>query len=134
MADSLGLGDRVELLGHVDRVEDVLDRLTVLAQATYTDERGYGGEGFGLALAEGSWAGLPVVGTSAEVIQHGRTGRLVAAGDVGALADAIGFYLDDPEAARAAGSAGAAWARTLAPEPLAAQLVAVLEAVQRRRT
>jgi glycosyltransferase involved in cell wall biosynthesis len=131
-ADALGMADRVELLGHADRIEGILERLTVLVQATYADERGFGLEGFGLALAEGSWAGLPVVGTSAEVIQDGRTGRLVAPGDVEGLAAAVAGYLEDPEAARSAGAAGAVWARSLRPEAVTADLVAALGAARRR--
>jgi glycosyltransferase involved in cell wall biosynthesis len=121
----------VRLLGHVE-IEPVLEQLTVLAGPTYVDERGFGLEGFGLALAEGCWAGLPVVGTSPEVT---RTGRLVPPGDTRALARAIGHFLDDHDAARAAGDAGAAWARAhLRPDRLANELAATLDAAGRRTT
>src|SRR6201999_1935057 len=84
----------VELLGHVDRMEAVYERLTVLVQATYRDERGFGREGFGAAAAEASWAGLPVVATGGAFAS-----RLVPERDPAAIAAAVAAYLADPEAA-----------------------------------
>jgi glycosyltransferase involved in cell wall biosynthesis len=135
-AAALGIAEQVELIGHVKRVEEVYAQLTVVVQATYRDADGFGREGFGAVLAEASWAGLPVVGTSgggsADALREGVTGRLVAPRDGGALAEAIGGYLADPAAAAAAGDAGAAFTRErLAPAPLAARLVAALERVAR---
>lgn len=126
-------GVEAEILEHTASVEAVLERLTVLVGATYVDEQGFGLEGFGLALAEGSWAGLPVVGTSAAAIVDGVTGRVVPPRDVDALTRAIAAYLQDPAAGRAAGARGAEWARaTLRPETLAAELVEGLSAAWRR--
>jgi glycosyltransferase involved in cell wall biosynthesis len=127
-------GVELELLGHVDNVQAVYERLTVLVQATYRDERGYGVEGFGAALAEAGWAGLPVVATmgggAAEVVDDGVTGRLVAPRDVAGLATAIGAYLADPAQAARAGEAAAASTRErLAPAPLAQQLAEILRSV-----
>ena len=116
LAERLGMRQRVELLGHVDRIEDVLERLTILVGATYDDGReGSGFEGLGSSLVQGSWAGLPVVATlgggTPEAVVDGVTGILVPPSDQAALADAIERYLGDPEAARSAGRAGAAFAR-----------------------
>jgi len=120
-------GVELDLLGHAARIEDVYERLTVLVQATYRDERGFGREGFGAAAAEAAWAGLPVVATSGPF-----AGRLVPERDPAAIAAAVAAYLEDPEAARAAGDAGARLARErLAPRPLAAALLEALRSVAR---
>jgi phosphatidylinositol alpha-1,6-mannosyltransferase len=109
------MADRVEFLGHVDRIEAVLDRLSLLVSATHRDEKGFGEEGLGAAIVEASWAGLPVVATSGggapEAVQDGVTGTLVPPAEPARLADAIGRYLGDPAAAGAAGEAGARFAR-----------------------
>jgi glycosyltransferase involved in cell wall biosynthesis len=130
-ARRLGLSDRVELTGHLDRIEDVLDRLTVFVSATHVDEQGYGREGLSGAMLEASWAGLPVVATSGggtpEGVQDGVTGTLVPPADVGRLTDAIAHYLGDPAACREAGERGAAFTRErFRPAALAERLFAAL--------
>ena len=136
-AAAAGLADRVELTGHVADVEAVLERATVVVQATYREGR-YGGEGFGAATAEAGWAGLPVVATrgggAAEALVDDLTGRLVEPRETAALAGAIGGYLDDPAGARAAGEAGAQWTRErLSPAPLSARLFTALRDVASAR-
>jgi glycosyltransferase involved in cell wall biosynthesis len=134
-----GLDDRVELLGHVDRIETVLERLTVLVCATYREEReGSGHEGLPAAVIEASWAGLPVVATNGggapEALRDGVTGTLVPPAEPAALAAAVGRYLDDPEAAKATGRAGSAFAREhFRSEELSARLFAYLETTIARR-
>jgi glycosyltransferase involved in cell wall biosynthesis len=49
-----GLGARVELTGHLDRIEDVLDRLSVFVTATHRDEKGFGHEGLSW-VPPGAW-------------------------------------------------------------------------------
>jgi glycosyltransferase involved in cell wall biosynthesis len=114
-AQAAGIGDRLELLGYVNRIEEVLQRLTLLVSASYRDRRGRGGEGLGLALAEGSWSGLPAISTRCggtdEVVVDGVTGSLVPPENPERLADAMAYFLGDPRAAAAAGRAGAAFAR-----------------------
>jgi glycosyltransferase involved in cell wall biosynthesis len=114
-AEAAGMADRLELLGHVDRIEEVLQRLTLLVSASYRDRRGRGGEALGLALAEASWSGLPVVSTRSggtnEVVVDGGTGCLVPPESPEHLADAMAHFLGDPRAAAAAARAGAAFAR-----------------------
>jgi len=134
VAREAGLEDRVELLGHVARIEDVLCDLTLLASASHRDERGRGGEALGLALAEAAWVGLPVVATrsggSDEVVVDGVTGFLVAGPDD--LAPAIARLLGDPERARSAGRAGMELARErFAPGPCSARLFAELRRAAR---
>ncbi|MHB8080417.1 MAG: glycosyltransferase family 4 protein [Candidatus Krumholzibacteriia bacterium] len=67
-------------------------------------------EGFGLAAAEASACGLPVVATAAsslpEVILHDETGLLVPPRDPVALAAAVSRLLAEPDTARRLGAAG----------------------------
>lgn len=133
-----GIAERVELTGHVERIEDVLDRLSVFVSATHRDPQGFGEEGFGAAIIEASWAGLPVVATSGggapEAVRDGVTGTLVPPADPQRLAAAIGAYLADPAAARAAGEEGARFARErFRPATLAPRLFEWLRAAARPR-
>ena len=63
-----------------------------------------------LPTYEAAAVGLPIVATLSggitEIVEHGRTGLLVARGDVGELAAAISHFLDEPALARAIGKAG----------------------------
>lgn len=67
-------------------------------------------EGFGLAAAEASAHGRPVVASCAgglrEVVEDGVSGILAAPGDAGALAAAISRLLGDPALARRLGEGG----------------------------
>jgi phosphatidylinositol alpha-1,6-mannosyltransferase len=109
------MADRVELAGFVEDVGEILGRLTVFVSATYRDDRGFGREGFGAAILEASWVGLPVVvtrgGGSSEAMRDGVTGTLVDPQSPAALAEAIAPYLRDPELARATGQAGRLFVR-----------------------
>lgn len=57
-------------------------------------------ESFGIAAVEAQMAGTPVVATNVsglpEIVEHGRTGLLVAPDDPAALADAVARLLDEP--------------------------------------
>ncbi len=91
----LGLGDRIELPGNSDSTAT----WTSGAEAFVFSSR-Y--EGFGNALAEAAAAGLPVVSFDcpfgpSDIIDHGRTGLLVPAGDVSALAEALDRLLGDAD-------------------------------------
>lgn len=134
----VGLAGRLELVGHVDRIEQVYEQLTVLVSGTYRSEGGLGPEALGAAIAEASWAGLPVVATlgggTNEVVEHGVTGRLVSPRQPTEIANAVAHYLRDPAAARVAGESGAALARLrFRPEPLANALFSSLGQVAARR-
>jgi glycosyltransferase involved in cell wall biosynthesis len=69
-------------------------------------------EGFGLAAAEASACGLPVVAANAsslpEIVLHRETGLLIRPGHAAALAEAIVALLDDPGLAARLGTAGRA--------------------------
>ncbi|MFH1841761.1 MAG: glycosyltransferase family 4 protein [bacterium] len=100
---SLLFPDRVELLGYMEPAEQFLQRLSVLVMPSHE-------EGFGLAAAEASACGLPVVATRTsslpEIVRHGETGLLVPPRDPGALAQAIRQLLHDPALASRLGRAG----------------------------
>jgi len=120
-------GVAVELLGHVDRVERVYERLTVLVQATYRDDRGFGGEGFGMSVAEAAWAGVPAVATSGGADAY--AARVVPARDPAAIAAAVAAVAADPAAAAEASRRARA---DLAPARLAGELVSALRAAAAR--
>jgi glycosyltransferase involved in cell wall biosynthesis len=115
IARGQGIEDRVEFVGHVEPVQEVLSRLTVLVQASYAEKSGPGGEAFGLALAEASWAGLPVVATRTggipEQVHDRVTGLLVSPRRPDELARAIHHIFSDPDLARRMGERGARQAR-----------------------
>jgi len=67
-------------------------------------------EGLGVVLLEAAACATPCVtgrsGGTPEAVLDGRTGYVIDGGDVDALADKVFHLLDNPEAARAMGSAG----------------------------
>jgi phosphatidylinositol alpha 1,6-mannosyltransferase len=67
-------------------------------------------ETFGQTLQEAAASGLPVVAPAAggplDLVEHGRTGYLVAPGDAGAIADAVARLAGDPQLRAALGRAG----------------------------
>jgi glycosyltransferase involved in cell wall biosynthesis len=100
---SLGLTDRVVLLGYVTDVSAVYTALDVLAAPSRW-------EGFGLMLVEAMAAGLPIVATRAgaipEVVGDVGAALLVGAADPETVAQALVAVLDDPRRADAMGQAG----------------------------
>jgi glycosyltransferase involved in cell wall biosynthesis len=104
-AQRLGVGDRVTIVGRVS--QDELARWYGRAQILVSPSL-Y--EGFGLPAAEAMACGTPVVasdgGALPEVVADGETGRIVPAGDAGALADALGELLADPKRCIEMGTAG----------------------------
>jgi glycosyltransferase involved in cell wall biosynthesis len=98
LAATPGLEGAVQFLGHVPDSRPFLDMADVYVSSSVV-------EGFGLAVVEAMLRGLPAiataVGVAPEVIESGRSGIVVPAGDVAALASAIGdaadgrFPLDD---------------------------------------
>jgi glycosyltransferase involved in cell wall biosynthesis len=86
------LGDRVRLLGNVERPDDLYRAADLFVLPSRY-------EGFPFAMLEAMAAGLPVVATrfggADEMVEHGREGLLVSGGDIDGLADAIGTALGD---------------------------------------
>jgi glycosyltransferase involved in cell wall biosynthesis len=93
LIDALGLRERVELLGWQRDPTPFYRRARLLVVPSRT-------EAFGMVVVEALAHGLPVVSTAcggpAEILEHGRYGRLVAIGDETAMAAAIEAALDDP--------------------------------------
>lgn len=89
MVSSLDLSNRVEFLGFVDDVADLIRESDVVAFPTLPSC----GEGFGLVALEAMALGRPVVGTTVgaipEVVAHEETGLLVEPGDVDGLTTAL---------------------------------------------
>ena len=105
-----GLERKVELLGSRGDVRELLASSDVFVLSSRS-------EGHPVSLLEAMAAGLPVVATDvggvAESVVHGQTGLLVPAGDVTALAAALGRLVDDEELRRRLGKAGRARASEL---------------------
>ena len=111
LADELRVGDLVRFLGAVP--DDDLPALYNVGAVYLGASRRADGtrvEGFGVALAEASACGLPVVagrsGGLAEAVQEGETGIVVEPEDVEAVAAALRRILTDDLLARRLGNAG----------------------------
>ena len=94
LAISLGIEADVELCGFQTNPFAFLGRSAVLALSSTW-------EGFGNVLVEALACGTQVVSTDcpggpAEILEHGKYGRLVPVGDAPALAAALGEALDAP--------------------------------------
>lgn len=93
-ADSLGLRDRIHLIGHRDDIERCLAGMDCFVFPSLN-------EGMGRALIEAMAAGLPVVasrvGGIPAIVRHEENGLLVAAGDGQALSAALRRILADPQ-------------------------------------
>jgi glycosyltransferase involved in cell wall biosynthesis len=102
MRDELGLKETVELHGWLGHQE--LGRALTESSMAILPSRE---ESFSLAVLSAMAVGTPLIATRVggtdEVVEHGHTGVLCAAGDVGALRDAIGQFSRKPgEAAQLA--------------------------------
>jgi glycosyltransferase involved in cell wall biosynthesis len=88
----LGLDQNVSLIGWVDDMPEFLATLDLFVSSARS-------EPFGLAIVEAMAAGVPVVATASEgareIIDDNRSGRMVAIGDIAALARAIAELLED---------------------------------------
>ena len=111
LAEDLGLGDAVRFVGTVP--EKDLPALYNSAEVYLGVSRKAEGtrvEGFGIALAEASACGLPVIagrsGGVAEAVQDGETGFVVDPEDPAAAAQALTRLLTDQLLARRLGQAG----------------------------
>jgi glycosyltransferase involved in cell wall biosynthesis len=108
LAGRLAVSDRVDFRGEVahEQVPAVLAELDIFVMASRA-------EGFGVAALEAQAMELPVVASRVDglpdVVDDGRTGLLVPAGDVGALAGAIGRLAGDASLRAEMGGAGRAF-------------------------
>jgi glycosyltransferase involved in cell wall biosynthesis len=103
LARATAVFDRFQFLGHRDDVPAVLAQADLLVLPSQS-------EAFPNAIIEAMAAGLPVVATHVggipELVEEGRTGRLVPPGDANALAGALLDVLDPPARAAEFGRAG----------------------------
>lgn len=93
LVDELGLSEIVSMPGWRDDIPALLSSLTLFVSTARC-------EPFGLAIVEAMAAGLPIVATASEgaleIIEDGKSGKLVPTDDPEALAEAINNLLDDP--------------------------------------
>jgi glycosyltransferase involved in cell wall biosynthesis len=105
LAEELGISEDVTFLGWVPNVT-LPDYYRAAAISVVPSLE----EGFGIPAAEAMGCEVPVVASDAgglpEVVEHGVTGLIVPRGDTGALAQAIGSLLADPDRRRRMGAAG----------------------------
>lgn len=105
LSRELNLGDRVTLVGRVDRPELLREfgRADVFVLPSLFDS-------FPVALLEAMAAGLPVLATRVggvpDVVEDGRTGMLVPPGDAASLARALDALAADESLRRSMGRAG----------------------------
>jgi glycosyltransferase involved in cell wall biosynthesis len=100
LARERGLASSVVWLGHVD--SDVTYRAVFRRARLLVLPSEW--EAFGLVLLEAMAAGVPIVASAVggvpEVLENGRAGLLVPAGDPGALAETVRSALSQPELTR----------------------------------
>jgi glycosyltransferase involved in cell wall biosynthesis len=94
LARSLGIAEYIDMPGFCPNPVPFLSAASVVVLSSRY-------EGFGMVLAEALACGTPVVSTDcphgpAEILDHGRYGRLTPVGDVQALAEAILATLGAP--------------------------------------
>jgi len=99
LASALGISADVRLPGFVENPLAYMRRAAVFVLSSIY-------EGFGNVLVEALACGCPIVSTDcpggpAEILEHGRFGRLVPVGDVAALGDALLATLAAPRESEA---------------------------------
>jgi glycosyltransferase involved in cell wall biosynthesis len=133
IAHRRGIGERVEFLGHLDMagVVNTLRRARVMAVPSRWPEP------FGIVGLEAMAQGRPVVasrvGGIPEWLDDGRTGALVDAGDVAALAAVLASILSDVDRAHAMGLEGWRQVEGFSPENHVNRLLSVYEAAAGRQ-
>ncbi len=133
LAAELGVADRVQLVGAVERTEvpALLRSADVVACCPWY-------EPFGLVAVEAMACGVPViasaVGGLAETVVHGRTGLLVAPRSPQQIRAALDALLDQPGARAALGESGARRARRYGWDRIAEQTLAVAHSLAARRS
>lgn len=105
----LGLDGQVRLMGYSDKLSERMAEAALYVMSSRV-------EGFPMVLLEAMAVGLPVVSFDctngpADLVEQGRNGVLVRAGDVGGLADALCTVMADPGLRARMGEAARATAR-----------------------
>jgi glycosyltransferase involved in cell wall biosynthesis len=125
----LGMADDVLLLGPTRDLGEALSQGSVFVLSSRF-------EGFGIVVVEAMSKGLAVVSFDCprgpgEIIDDGRDGVLVPAGDVDALSRALLGVVEDEERRRALGAAALETARRYDPKTVGADWVALLDGLVR---
>lgn len=93
MADRLGVGDVIDWVGFTQDVNDEFTKMDILVLPSLF------GEGMPMVILEAMATGVPVVASDVEgipeVLEHGKTGLIVPAGDVRQLTTVIAELLDN---------------------------------------
>lgn len=101
---SLGLSDKIILLGHRDDVPGIMKSLDILVHPSYA------GEGVPQSLLQALSMRVPVIASDAgaikEIIINNQTGYLIRPKDSGAIADKIISLCGNPGLGRSFGEAG----------------------------
>jgi glycosyltransferase involved in cell wall biosynthesis len=124
---ALGLDGCVTMTGEVPDARPFIAHMDVLVNASDP-------EPFGIVLAEGMAAGLPIVavdaGGPAEIVRDGETGILARSGASADLADAIEPLLSSPELRSRLGAAGyQRFEDTYSDEAVRSRFFAALEVI-----
>jgi len=124
LARELGIADRTHFVSWQDDVRRAYAAIDVLCNCSVR-------EPFGRTMVEAAAAGVPAVafddGGGPDIIEPGRTGFIVAAGDEAAFATAVDALLDD-DRRRAMGAAARVAARRFAAPQHAAAVAKILRA------
>jgi glycosyltransferase involved in cell wall biosynthesis len=132
-ATALGVGPAVRFLGAGrELVDHALEAADIVVAPSLS-------EGFGLAVLEAMAMGRPCVtsrtGGLPEIVEHERSGFLVAPGDVSELADALLRLARDPELRRRMGRRGRELVETRFDiRETARRLAALYDDIHARRT
>ncbi len=98
----LGLGSRVQLVGHWEDMPSLYRELDLLVSSSHS-------EAMPLAVMEAMASGLPVIATRVgglpEIVQHATSGWLVAARDIEDIAARVRLMLDQPSLRQRMGAA-----------------------------
>jgi len=128
---SLGIGERVHLLGFRADARALLAQFDVFALSSYL-------EGLCTSLLDAQALGVPVVATAVggipEVVENGRTGLLAPARDPAAFAGALEEALRDPAGARRRADAARLTVRAFSADAMVERTLQEYDTVRRART
>jgi glycosyltransferase involved in cell wall biosynthesis len=129
--DTLGLSERLKMLGFREDVPQILRQVDCLVHASILPEP------FGQVVLEGMAQGLPVIasnaGGPAELVIDGKTGLLTAPGDMMALVRAMRRLADDPILRQSLGASARTAVAPLTPGAVSAQITHVYREVLKKR-
>jgi len=132
VANDAGIRDRTNFHGFVD--DETRDHMLANARVCVCPSTK---EGWGLTVIESNALGTPVVATDApglrDSVEEGRTGFLVADGDVDAFVERIGRLLEDDALWQRTSNAALAWSREFDWDTAADEMARSLEAARDAR-